>query len=98
MMMPMTAPVANVDPASLQARRLNPPHMLFNLPTIDPVEPWQLTMMDNYQMVKDLITGKSDMEIHDNMHQKASQSMELHHKLAEGLLLGILVNAPHAKN
>ncbi|KAJ1919011.1 RNA-dependent ATPase rok1 [Mycoemilia scoparia] len=69
---------------------------LFNLPNIDPVEPWQMTMVDCYHMVVSFTSGKSSMELHDSLHQKASQSMEEHHKLVDGLLYAVLTSPANA--
>ncbi|KAI8321098.1 hypothetical protein GQ54DRAFT_298232 [Martensiomyces pterosporus] len=69
---------------------LPPPPQLFLLEPIDVVDPWQQELVDCYHSLKTLTVGKSQVELHDTLQQKASESMRSHSDLVNGLVYGIL--------
>ncbi|KAJ1961769.1 hypothetical protein GGI12_003059 [Dipsacomyces acuminosporus] len=69
---------------------LPPPPQLFLLEPIDVVDQWQQELVDCYHSLKALTIGKSQMELHDALQQKASESMRSHSELVNGLVYGIL--------
>ncbi|KAJ2854531.1 hypothetical protein J3B02_002627 [Coemansia erecta] len=63
---------------------------LFHLDPIDVVDGWQQELVDSYQGMMALIGGKSQVEVHDALQQKASESMRGHGELVNGLVYAIL--------
>ncbi|KAJ2650250.1 Integrator complex subunit 3 [Coemansia sp. RSA 1250] len=65
---------------------------LFLLDPIDVADPWQYELVESYQLLATFIAGKSQMELHDALQHKASESMHSHSELVKGLVYGILTN------
>ncbi|ORX70192.1 hypothetical protein DL89DRAFT_222930, partial [Linderina pennispora] len=77
------------DP-STDTSPLPPPPQLFNLEPIDVPEPWQQELVDNFHALRALLANRSGSEVHDTLQQKASESMQSHCNLVNGLVYGIL--------
>ncbi|KAJ1805802.1 hypothetical protein LPJ56_004342, partial [Coemansia sp. RSA 2599] len=58
---------------------------LFQLDPIDVVDGWQQDLVDCYQSMMVLIAGKAQLEVHDALQQRASESMRGHGELVNGL-------------
>ncbi|KAJ1949252.1 hypothetical protein FBU59_001226, partial [Linderina macrospora] len=76
--------------SSTDTSPLPPPPQLFNLEPIDVAEPWQQELVDSFHALRALIANKSNSEAHDTLQQKASESMQSHCNLVNGLVYGIL--------
>lgn len=71
---------------------LPPQPQLFQLGPIDVVEPWQQELVDSFHKLTKTIEGRSQIEIHDILHKQASESMQAHGELVNGLVYGILTD------
>ncbi|KAI7833981.1 protein-domain-containing protein [Kickxella alabastrina] len=69
---------------------LPPMPQLFQLDTIDIVDGWQQELVECYHALAAMTAGKSQMEVHDALQHKASESMRGHGELVNGLVYGIL--------
>ncbi|KAJ2548265.1 hypothetical protein IWW35_004265 [Coemansia sp. RSA 1878] len=77
---------------------LPPQPQLFQLDPIDTVEPWQQELVDCFQSLTVLIAGRSQVEVHEKLQQKASESMRSHAELVNGLIYGILTVPSEGNN
>ncbi|KAJ2356562.1 hypothetical protein IWW50_001624 [Coemansia erecta] len=77
---------------------LPPQPQLFQLEPIDVVEPWQQELVECFQSLTVLVSGKSQVEIHERLQQKASESMRSHGELVNGLIYGILTAPSEGNN
>ncbi|KAJ2144717.1 hypothetical protein IW136_001245 [Coemansia sp. RSA 678] len=77
---------------------LPPQPQLFQLDPIDTVEPWQQELVECFQSLTMLIAGRSQMEVHEKLQQKASESMRSHAELVNGLIYGILTVPSEGNN
>ncbi|KAJ2728813.1 Integrator complex subunit 3 [Coemansia sp. BCRC 34962] len=84
--------MAEVDLSSLSSNPKTTPQLFASDP-IDYVEAWQQELVDNYQIVSTLVSGKSPTEAHDILQQRASESMKSHGELINGLLYGVLTES-----
>ncbi|KAJ2304395.1 hypothetical protein IWW55_002450 [Coemansia sp. RSA 2706] len=69
---------------------LPPQPQLFQLEPIDVAEPWQHELVECFISFSTLSAGKSQIELHETLQQKASESMHSHGELVNGLVYGIL--------
>ncbi|KAJ2777417.1 hypothetical protein GGI15_004513 [Coemansia interrupta] len=75
---------------------LPPVPQLFQMDAIDMAEGWQQELVDSFQAVGQLLAGRSAIEVHDVLQQKASESMRTHGELVNGLVYGVLTEAHNA--
>ncbi|KAJ2663123.1 hypothetical protein IW148_002650 [Coemansia sp. RSA 1199] len=77
---------------------LPPQPQLFQLDPIDTVEPWQQELVECFQSLTVLVAGRSQVEVHEKLQQKASESMRSHAELVNGLIYGILTVPAEGNN
>ncbi|KAJ2498329.1 hypothetical protein GGH96_004421 [Coemansia sp. RSA 1972] len=77
---------------------LPPQPQLFQLDPIDTVEPWQQELVECFQSLTVLIAGRSQVEVHEKLQQKASESMRSHAELVNGLIYGVLTVPSEGNN
>ncbi|KAJ2761498.1 hypothetical protein H4S06_001174 [Coemansia sp. BCRC 34490] len=63
---------------------------LFHAEPIDVAEAWQQELVDCHTRLKATISGKPQQQAHDVLQQRASESMQHHGELVNGLVYGIL--------
>ncbi|KAJ1662720.1 hypothetical protein IW140_005246 [Coemansia sp. RSA 1813] len=66
---------------------------LFHTEPIDVTEPWQQELVDCYSRLMAMISGRPQLQVHDMLQQKASESMQYHCELVNGLVYAIMTNA-----
>ncbi|KAJ2655177.1 hypothetical protein IWW48_005670 [Coemansia sp. RSA 1200] len=63
---------------------------LFYTEPIDVAEAWQQELVDCHARLKATVSGKPQQQAHDLLQQRASESMQHHSELVNGLVYGIL--------
>ncbi|KAJ2721156.1 hypothetical protein GGI07_004138 [Coemansia sp. Benny D115] len=80
----------STGPGGTSASPMPPAPRLFQLEPIDAVPGWQQELADSFQTLTALVGGRSQLEAHDVLQQKASGSMQGHGELVDGLVYGVL--------
>ncbi|KAJ1979316.1 hypothetical protein H4R34_002870 [Dimargaris verticillata] len=67
-----------------------PTSQLYDLDPVDAIDGLELELIHCHQRFKELVAGKSDLEVHQALQDHASQNMKHHADLVNGLLYTIL--------
>ncbi|KAJ2443970.1 hypothetical protein GGF42_006464, partial [Coemansia sp. RSA 2424] len=86
--------MAEVHAAPLDSSSLPAAPQLFKLEPVDVADVWQQELVDSFQVVSQLTSGKSSGEAHDALQQRASENMKSHNELVSGLIYGVLTETP----
>ncbi|ORX99369.1 hypothetical protein K493DRAFT_313249 [Basidiobolus meristosporus CBS 931.73] len=70
--------------------------ILLDLEPVDDIDALDKEMAACFEELKTTIAEKSEIELHNELQEKASQSMTKHAQLAKGLLYGILSDSANA--
>ncbi|KAK9765526.1 hypothetical protein K7432_006088 [Basidiobolus ranarum] len=70
--------------------------ILLDLEPVDDIDALDREMISCFEELKTTIAEKSEIELHNELQEKASQSMTKHAQLAKGLLYGILSDSSNA--
>ncbi|KAJ2399839.1 Integrator complex subunit 3 [Coemansia sp. RSA 2559] len=89
----MAESVAGVTAAPTPPSPLPPQPQLFHIEPIDVAEPWQQELVDCHTRLTSMVSGRPQQQVHDLLQQKASESMQLHCELVNGLVYAILTSA-----